>query len=112
MFVPAGHDFIPYARLRAALDAGDLDFIRRNAKQLSPVPLPDALEICLLVRDEEPAHLERATVRWIGRFALEAPKATISDIRLAADALAALPVDPELAMERLSTLCVEHGLAS
>ncbi len=33
-------------------------------------------------------------MRWLGRFALEARGATIDDLRLAADALDALPSAP------------------
>jgi hypothetical protein len=50
-------------------------------------------------------------VRWLGRFALEAKGARIRDIRAAADALGAMPVQPVVAMERLQALCLAHGIA-
>jgi hypothetical protein len=34
--------------------------------------LDDALRICLVIRDSDPDRYERAAVRWLGRFALEA----------------------------------------
>jgi hypothetical protein len=58
-----------------------------------------------------PLAFERAAVRWLGRFALEARGATIADIRSAADALAALPERPVEAMERLQALCLARGIA-
>jgi hypothetical protein len=107
---PPSH--IPYARFRAALDGGDLGFVRRYANELAPIKLRDALVVCLLVRDQEPERLERASVRWVGRFALEAPAASMADLRRAWEALDALPREPERSMELLAALCVEHGLGS
>jgi hypothetical protein len=72
--------------------------------------LDDALRICLVLRDGDPERYERAAVRWLGRFALEAQRATIQDLRLAADALDALPHSATEAMERLQRLCVAHGV--
>jgi hypothetical protein len=112
MFVSMERLHIPYPRFRAALDAGDLGWIRRNAAALAPIRLQDALEICLLVRDRDPERYVRAAVRWLGRFALEAPAATLEDLRLAVAALEDLPDEPEEAMEQLAALCLRHGLAS
>jgi hypothetical protein len=50
-------------------------------------------------------------VRWLGRFALEARGVTIHALRLAADALDALPDQPGEAMERLQRLCLVHGVS-
>jgi hypothetical protein len=74
------------------------------------VPLDDALRICLLIRGGDPDRYERAAVRWLGRFALEARGVTIHALRLAADALDALPDQPGEAMERLQRLCIAHGV--
>jgi hypothetical protein len=112
MFVPSGSGHIPYPRFRAAIDAGDLEFIRRHSEEFAPVRLSDALQICLLLRDQHPERFERAAVRWLGRFALEARKATIEDVRLAASALDSLAANPNSAMERLSALCVRHQLTA
>jgi hypothetical protein len=78
--------------------------------ELPRVPLEDALRICLLIRDGDPERYERAAVRWLGRFALEARSVTIQALRVAADALDALPDQPGKAMERLPRLCVAHGV--
>lgn len=50
-------------------------------------------------------------MRWLGRFALEARGVTIHALRIAADALGALPEQPTEAMERLQRLCIAHGVA-
>jgi hypothetical protein len=94
-----------------ALDRGDLEWIRRHAAELAPIGLSDALRICLIVRDREPEQYEKAAVRWLGRFALEAPRASVEDVRLASEALEELPADPEAAMEQLAVLCRRHSLA-
>jgi hypothetical protein len=64
----------------------------------------------LVLRDGDSERYERAAVRWLGRFALEADRVTIHELRLAADALDALPRKAAEAMERLQGLCVAHGL--
>ena len=87
---------------------------RRSSPQphwSSCVALDDALRICLLLRGGDPDRYERAAVRWLGRFALEARNVTIEDLRLAADALDALPERTTDAMERLQGLCVARGVA-
>jgi hypothetical protein len=81
-----------------------------HAAALAPIDLPDALRICLMVREQEPARYEAAAVRWLGRFALERV-ATLEDLRRVAEALDALPETPESAMEEPSRLCVRHHLS-
>jgi hypothetical protein len=77
------------------------------ARELPRIALDDALRICLVLRDGDP---ERAAVRWLGHFALEARDVTIEDLRLAAEALDALRDRTTEAMERLQGLCVAHGV--
>lgn len=101
---------IPRPRVLTALERGDLEWLRRYARELAPISLPDALRICLIVRDREPALFERAAVRWLGRFALEARNLTLADLNLAAEAVRDLPVDAENAMERLAVLCRRYHL--
>ena len=100
-----------YGRFLRALDSGNEVLILSAAKQLPRVALNDALRICLVLRDGDPDRYERAAVRWLGRFALEARDVTINAIRGAAEALDDLPDQPAEAMERLQRLCIVHGLS-
>jgi hypothetical protein len=109
MFVTS--DGSPYSRFRRALQTGNEALVTATALELPRVALDDALRICLVLRNGDPGRYERAAVRWLGRFALEAREATINDLRLAADALDALPADAAEAMERLQRLCVARGVA-
>ena len=81
------------------------------AKELPRIALDDALRICLVLRDSDPDRYERAAVRWLGRFALEARDVTINAVRAAAEALDDLPEQPAEAMDRLQRLCAAHGLS-
>ncbi len=103
-------DGSPYTRFRRALETGNETLVFAAARELPHVSLDDALRICLLLRDGDRERYERAAVRWLGRFALEARGVTIDTLRQAADALDALPDRASEAMERLQGLCVEHGL--
>ena len=91
MFVTS--DGSPYARFRRALQTGNEALVVAAALELPQIALDDA------------------AVRWLGRFALEVRGVTIEDIRLAADALDALPERTSDAMERLQRLCLARGVA-
>ncbi len=108
MFVNSGTGIPPYVIFRQALDAGDLSRVRTLAAAMPRISLQDALRICLLMRDHD--GYERAAVRWLGRFALEARAASIEDVQAAAAALDALPDRPDSAMERLSIVCAQCGV--
>jgi hypothetical protein len=101
----------PYARFRRALETGNEALVTTAALELPRIALDDALRICLVLRGGDPDRYERAAVRWLGRFALEARSVTIDDLRHAANALDALPDRPAEAMERLQRLCVARGVA-
>lgn len=99
-----------YARFRRALETGNETLVIAAARELPQIALDDALRICLVLRAGDPVRYERAAVRWLGRFALEARSVSMRDLRAAADALAVLPSSPGEAMERLQHLCVEKGV--
>jgi hypothetical protein len=103
-------DGSPYARFRRALDTGNELLVLSAARELPQVALEDALQICLVLRDGDRRRYDRAAVRWLGRFALEARAVTIRDLRIAAAALDALPNSPAEAMEQLQQLCVGCGV--
>jgi hypothetical protein len=100
----------PYSRFRRALDSGNELLVLTAARELPQIALDDALRICLVLRDGDPGRYERAAVRWLGRFALEARAVTIADLRLAAAALQELPAASAEAMERLQALCLARGV--
>jgi hypothetical protein len=100
----------PYARFRRALATGNEMLVLATARELPQIALDDALRICLVLRGGDRDRYERAAVRWLGRFALEARGATMDDLRAAADALDALPERAADAMERLQGLCLRRGV--
>lgn len=100
----------PYTRFRRALRTGSEALVLAAARELPQIALHDALQICLVLRGGDPDRYERAAVRWLGRFALEARGVTIDDLRVAAAALDALPQRAADAMERLQSLCVLRGV--
>src|SRR5579859_1871003 len=100
----------PYQRFRRALATGNASLVTAAALELPRVALDDALRICLVLRGGDRERYERAAVRWLGRFALEGRNVTIEDLRLAADALDALPDRAAEAMERLQRLCLARGV--
>lgn len=99
-----------YVRFRRALTTGNANLVIAAARELPQIALDDALRICLVFRDGDPERYERAAVRWLGRFALEAPGVSIDAIRAAATALGALPDRAGEAMEQLQALCLAHGV--
>lgn len=90
---------------------GNEELVLRAARELPQIALDDALRICLVLRGGDPLRYERAAVRWLGRFALEARGVTIDDLRLAAEALEVLPESAVDAMEQLQALCLQRGVA-
>jgi hypothetical protein len=89
---------------------GNETLVLAAARELPHIALDDALRICLVLRDADRVRYERAAVRWLGRFALEAHGVTIETLRQAADALDLLPTSTAGAMERLQGLCAQHSV--
>jgi hypothetical protein len=99
-----------YGRFRRALERGNLQLVRAAAGELPAIRLDDALRVCLLIRDHDPDRYERAALRWVARFAVEARDATFGDVQAAVAALASLPGEPDEAMSQLQRLCLAHRL--
>ncbi len=108
MFVTS--DGSAYSRFRRALATGNATLVIAAALELPQIALEDALSICLVFRDGDPERYERAAVRWLGRFALEARGVTIEAIQAAAAALDSLPERTGEAMEQLQQICLAHDL--
>jgi hypothetical protein len=94
-----------YARFRRALKTGNLAIIRSAAAELPSVNLGDALAVCVAIREAEPQRFERAALRWLARFCVERPAATVADVRLAAGAFERMGSDPVGSLEALQRLC-------
>jgi hypothetical protein len=94
----------PYPRFRRALSTGNLALVRAAARELPRVDLGDALAVCVLLADQEPARFERAAIRWLARFCLEWPAATVGDVARAADAFATMTRDREAGLRALQAL--------
>ena len=75
----------PYARFRRALATGNPRLAEDAARELQHIGLADALELCLLYKDD-PERYERAAARWIGRLANERPRLRLSEVELAVGA--------------------------
>lgn len=104
-------DGSPYARFRRALATGNETLILAAARELPKIALADALRICLVLRDGDPERYERAAVRWLGRFALEARGVTIAEMRRAAEAFDILPDQPDQATGQSNYLCAVRGVS-
>ena len=89
---------------------GNETLVLAAAHELPHIALDDALRICLVLRDSDRVRYERAAVRWLGRFALEAHGVTIEALRQAADALESLPTGTASAMQQLQVLCAQHSV--
>jgi hypothetical protein len=58
-------------RFRRALDRGNVTDALSAASELPHVGLNEALELCLLLRDESPDKFPRAALRWHARLCRE-----------------------------------------
>lgn len=77
--------------------------------ELPYVGLGDALRIVWAFRKDDQLY-ERAAVRWVGRFALEAKNATLEDVQLALSTLGAVAMGFPGALDGLANLCRECGI--
>jgi hypothetical protein len=100
----------PSARFRRALETGNLTLVRAAAAELPAVGLADALRIVWLMREDD-ALYERACVRWLGRFCLEARTATLADVHAAATSLSGVAAGMPGALDRLAALCRDCGIS-
>jgi hypothetical protein len=97
-------DGSPYARFRRALNTGNLAIVRAAAAELPRVELDDALRVCLLVREQDADRYEKAAVRWLARFCLERPEASLRDVVEAASAFEHMAREPERGLEQLQAV--------
>jgi hypothetical protein len=82
--------------------------VRAAAAELPSVPLDDALEIVLLIVNQEPQRFEHSALRWLSRLLAEQRVTELEQAERALAYLAALP-DPRRAQAALEVL---HALAA
>jgi|tagenome__1003787_1003787.scaffolds.fasta_scaffold17729326_1 hypothetical protein len=70
-----------YAHFQRALRTGNLFIAESAARELQTISLEDALRLTLLYR-RKPKLYERATARWIARYATETHHAILADVEL------------------------------
>ena len=102
----------PYAIFRRALERGNLAAAWAAAAELRVVSLADALALCLLVREREPARFSRVALRWHARFCAETKGVDLEDARLVLDLLAAIGGrEPGRAAQALRELLASYDQA-
>ena len=80
----------PLTRLRRALAGGDLLAARAAAGELQHVELEEAAALLVLIAQADPAKLDSAAVRFLGRACIEQSFITLGDAQLLAACLAQL----------------------
>jgi len=85
------------------LATGNLTLIRAAAADVPRVELGDALTVCMAIRQHDQARFDRAALKWIARYCIERPTATLADVR--ASAFEAMGHDPEGGLAQLQRLC-------
>ena len=101
----------PYARLQRALATGNPNIALAAAAELPRVPLPEALALCLLLREDR-ERFERAVVRWHARFCMEVSGVGASEAQLALSALRSIArPEYEAGARALIALLERRGLA-
>jgi hypothetical protein len=99
-----------YHRFRRALDRGNVTEALSAAAELQFVGLTEALELCLLIREKEPARYTRAALRWHGRYCREVD-GTFEEAQAVLAALALLAGDRKRnAAYALAELLSRRGL--
>src|SRR5436309_1472419 len=93
----------------ARSSAGILPAAWAAAAELQVVSLADALALCLLVRDREPARFGRVALRWHSRFCAETSNVQFEDARVVLDLLSGLTAgEPRPAARALRELLASY----
>jgi hypothetical protein len=100
-----------YGRFRRALDRRLASQALIAAAELDHVGLADALELVLLLRDEQPAKYERAALRFHARFVAELRTIGLAEAAAVLGLLAALSGERGATAARaLAELCDRRAL--
>jgi hypothetical protein len=90
-------------RFRRALDRGNVTEALSTATEVQFVGLAEALELTLLLVDDEPEKYGRAATRWHARFAQEIPHVDLRESLAVLALLVAIPAN-RLAASALAEL--------
>jgi HEAT repeat protein len=85
----------PYARFKRSLETQRLPVVLAAAAELNHVGVDDALEILILMAQEEDPLFDRAAARWVGRLLTETPPMSLRDARFALTLVERLPACAE-----------------
>lgn len=94
----------PATRYRRAVETRSILLAELAAREMSWVPLKDALGLLALYAELGDRKYERAAVRWLVRLAAEKPELQLRDLQLAVGALQAMPDRVDVALNVLTDL--------
>lgn len=78
-----------HGRFQRAIHRRHIQAAEMAAREMGGLSLADALSLCELLANDDPARYERAALRWLGRF-IDERLPPLSEVALAASALAEL----------------------
>lgn len=87
----------PYPRFRRALKTGNLSLIIAAAAELPQLGLSDALDVLVVIADQDRELYPRAAGRFLHRLAAERSGITLEELRIAVAACELLPAEPAAA---------------
>jgi hypothetical protein len=99
-------------QFQRALERGAAVEAISAAKAMGGLSLGDALALCVVLAERNPAQYDRAAGRWLSRFLEETPDASVEEVQLVTAALAALPKAPDLARPVLRELARHRQLST
>ncbi len=79
----------PHGRFQRAIHRRNVQNAEMAAREMGGLSLADALLLCQLLANTDPARYERAALRWLQRF-IDERLPPLSEVALAASALAEL----------------------
>ena len=79
----------PHGRFKRAIHRRHVQAAEVAAREMGGLSLADALSLCELLANVDPARYERAALRWLQRF-LDERVPPLTEVALAASALAEL----------------------
>ena len=78
-----------HSRFQRAIHRGHVQAAEMAAREMGGLSLLDALTLCELLANADPARYERAALRWLERF-IDERLPPLTEVALAASALAEL----------------------